>query len=367
LAQGSTPHPEVVRFKGLGPGFWPVTAVLAVLSIANALYFLYGPIDWMMPGASHPLTDRGSDIDGLFKFMAVFSGAIMLFVAGYVIYFAIAFRARPSDPPNMVGVQIHDAPKLELWWSVLPTLLLILLTALSINVWYKIYFGTTAPALTMEVVGHQFYFEYRYPGLKTSVFSKSDPMHLPVGVPVRLLITSTDVIHQFWVPEIRLKAAAVPGLVQNLNFTPLRTGTFDIACSEFCGADHSLMRGKLVIEPVAAFNTWIDSEKKASAGGAISLAGGSADAGKAVFTQKCSACHKVAPFNDKLVGPGLLHITDDPAHPTLVTGNAPTPEHIAEILQNGYTGPIGSMPARQANGLSDKDIANLVAYLASLK
>ena len=71
--------------------------------------------------------------------------------------------------------------------------------------------------------------------------------------------------------------------------------------------------------------------------------------------------------DQKLVGPGLLHITDDPAHPTLVTGKTPTPEHIAEILQNGFTGPIGTMPNRQANGLSDKDIANAVAYLTSLK
>jgi cytochrome c oxidase subunit 2 len=196
-------------------------------------------------------------------------------------------------------------------------------------------------------------------------------MHLPVGVPVRLLITSTDVIHQFWVPEIRLKAAGVPGLVQNLNFTPLRTGTFDVACSEFCGVDHSLMHGKLVIEPVDAFKKWLASENKAAAaaaaGGAINLAAGTPAAGKALFAQKCAACHQIAPFEQKLVGPGLLHITDDPAHPTLVTGKPPTPEHIAEILQNGFTGPIGTMPNRQANGLSDKDIANLVAYLSSLK
>jgi len=369
LAQRIVTRPNDVRFKGLGPGFWPVTMVLTLLSIVNALYFLYGSIDWIMPGASQPVTDRASDIDGLFKFMAVFGGAIMLFVAGYVIYFAIAFRARSSDSPDAVGVQIHDAPKLELWWTVLPTLLLIVLTGLSIVVWYKIQFGTAAPGLTTEVIGHQFYFEYRYPGLKTSVFSKTSPMHLPVGVPVRLLITSTDVIHQFWVPEIRLKAAAVPGLVQNLNFTPLRTGTFDVACSEFCGVDHSLMHGKLVIEPVAAFKKWLDSENKtaAAAGGAINLAAGTPATGQALFAQKCAACHQIAPFEQKLVGPGLLHITDDPAHPALVTGKTPTPEHIAEILQNGFTGPIGTMPNRQANGLSNTDIANLVAYLSSLK
>jgi cytochrome c oxidase subunit 2 len=364
-------QPQFVRFKGLGPAFWWVTLGFALLSVLNAWYFLYGDIDWIMPGASHPVADRASDVDGLFKFMAVFGNAIFIFVAGYVVYFGIVFRSRSTDLPDDVGVPIHDSPKLEFWWTVLPTLLLIILTGLSINVWYKIQFGVGAPGLTAEVIGHQFYFEYRYPGLKTSVFSKTEPMHLPVGVPVRILITSADVIHQFWVPEIRLKQAAVPGLVQNLNYTPLRAGSYDVACSEFCGPDHSLMHGKLIIEPVADFNKWLDGQKKAAAaaGGTINLTAGSADAGKATFAQKCAACHNnpPTPFDQKLVGPGLLHITDDPAHPTLVTGKPPSPANIADILQNGFTGPIGSMPNRQANGLSDKDIANLVAYLVSLK
>jgi len=371
LAQQIAPRPpNEVRFQGLGPGFWQVTIVLALLCLANAWYFLYGNIDWIMPSASHPVADRASDVDGLFKFMSVFGGGIMIFVCGYVLYFAIAFRARASDPPDTIGRQIHDSPKLEFWWTLLPTILLVVLTALSINVWYKIQFGVAAPGLTAEVIGHQFYFEYRYPGLKTSVYSKTEAMHLPVGVPVRILITSADVIHQWWVPEIRLKMAAVPGLVQNLNFTPLRSGTFTIACSEFCGTDHSLMQGKLIIEPVAAFNKWLDAEKTAGvAAGPVSLTGGSADAGKALFTQKCSACHNnpPTPFDQKLVGPGLLHITDDPAHPTLVDGKPPTPENIAGIVQNGFTGSIGTMPNSQANGLAGKDIANLVAYLVSLK
>ena len=370
MAQERAPQPEIVRVQGLGPGFWPVTALLAVLSIASTLYFLYGDINWLMPGASSPLTDRTSDVDGLFKFMSVFGSIIMIFVAGYVIYFSIAFRARPGESPAMIGVPIHGNTKLELWWTVLPAALLTLLTAVSIGVWYKIYFGTAAPALSSEVVAHQFYFEFRYPGLKTSVTSNNEPMHLPQGVPVRLLITSGDVIHQFWVPEIRLKAAGVPGLVTDLNFTAQHGGTYDIVCSEFCGAGHSLMQGKLVVEPVAAFNTWLNAKKVAeasAAGGALNLAGGDAAAGKAAFAQKCSACHALAAFSQKVVGPGLLHITDDPAHPNLVDGKPPTPANIAEILEKGYTGDIGAMPNRQANGLSDKDIANLVAYLVSLK
>jgi cytochrome c oxidase subunit 2 len=184
-------------------------------------------------------------------------------------------------------------------------------------------------------------------------------------------MTSTDVIHQFWVPEIRLKGALVPGLVQQLNFTPQQTGTYDIVCSEFCGKDHALMRAKLVIEPVVAFNAWLDKEKVAAAAnaGKIDFTGATADAGKAVFAEKCSSCHSNPPtaFDQKVVGPGLLHITDDPAHPKLVDGDAPTRENIAKILQKGFTGPLGAMPNQQANALSNAEIASLTVYLDSLK
>jgi cytochrome c oxidase subunit II len=363
------PQPHGAETKGLGPGFWPVTIVMAIISIAMALYIQFGDLNSILPGWTHPVTDRAADIDNLFRFMGVFSAPIMVFVTGYVIYFCIAFRYRPTDAPDAIGVPVHDAPKLEFWWTVIPSLLLVALIWFSMVVWYRIQFGTAVPALTLEVIGHQFYFEYRYPGLSQSIYSKDEAMHLPIGQPVRLLITSADVIHQFWAPEIRLKAAGVPGLVQNLNFTPTAPGTFDIACSEYCGFDHSIMQGKLVIEPTATFNKWYDAEKAkmAKGGGVINLASGNAATGKTIFAAKCSACHAVAPFDQKIVGPGLAKLTDDPKHPNLVDGKPPTPENIEWILEHGYTGDIGAMPNRQANALSNQDIADLVAFLETLK
>ncbi len=226
--------------------------------------------------------------------------------------------------------------------------------------------------MTTEVVAHQFYFEFRYPGLQGSLYSPKAEMHLPVGKPVKILVSSGegDVIHQFWVPEFRLKIAAVPGMVTQLNLTPTRLGSYDITCSEYCGKNHSIMQARLVVDSAADFDKWLSAAKVAAAatGPALNLAGGIADTGKATFAQKCTACHSVSGgFDTKIVGPGLLHITDDPAHPKLVDGKAPTPEDIAEILVKGYVGPLGAMPNRQANGLTDADIANLVAYLVSLK
>ena len=369
MADSPARTPQIITPKGLGPGFWGVTAVMALLSVVVGYLILTAPLDWILPGASNPAADRASDIDGLIKFMSVFGAAIFFFVAGYVIYFAVVFRRRADEPAETIGVQIHHAPKLEFWWTLLPSILLIVLMGLSINVWYKIQFGSFAPALTTEVVARQFNFEVRYPGLSASVFTPPGVMHLPAGRSVRILITSGDVLHHFWVPEFRLKAAAVPGLVQNLNLTPLHPGTYDIVCSEYCGLNHSKMQGKLVVESPQAFDRWIAGLKAhaAAAPPVMALASGDAAAGKALFAQKCSACHMLAPFDQKIVGPGLLHISTDPQHPQLVNGKAPTAANIAGILQDGFTGPIGTMPNRQALGLSDQDIANVAAFLMSLR
>jgi cytochrome c oxidase subunit II len=354
--------------------FWIVTIVLTLISVVLSYLIIVTPLDYILPGASLHAADRGDDIDFLFRFMGVVSAIIFVYVMGYLAYFAAAFRRRRGESSASIGVQIHDAPVLEIWWTVIPTILVAILAVLSVQVWSRIQFGNgSAPALTVEVIGHQFNYEFRYPGLADSYYSTTQPMHLPVGRSLRVLVTSADVIHSFWVPEMRMKADTVPGLVQNLNFTPQRVGTYDIVCTEFCGVNHSRMQAKLIVQPAADFDAWLAGMKKqqaagGSGGGAtLALALGKADDGKALFAQKCSSCHQVAPFDQKLVGPGLAHLTDDPKHPVLVNGQTPTAEHIAGILQNGYSGPIGMMPNQQANGLSAQDIANLVAYLVSIK
>jgi cytochrome c oxidase subunit 2 len=353
--------------------FWIVTFVLSVISILLAYIISVTPLDYILPGASLHAADRGDDIDFLFRFMGVVSSVIFVYVIGYLVYFSVAFRRRKEEPASSIGVQIHDAHALEIWWTVVPTVLVAVLAVLSVQVWARVQFGVGVPALTVEVIGHQFTYEFRYPGLRNSYFASAAPMHLPLGRQVRVLVTSADVIHSFWVPEMRMKADTVPGLVQNLNFTPQHAGTYDIVCTEFCGVNHSNMQAKLVVESPEAFDTWLAGMKKAqapsggAAAGAVAFVPGKVADGKALFTQKCSSCHQIAAFDQKIVGPGLNHLTNDPGHPMLVNGQPPTPDHIAGILRDGFTGPIGTMPNSQANGISSQDIANLVAYLVSLK
>lgn len=365
-------------------GFWTVTAAFAVCSIVGILFWVFGPIDAIMPAVG---AQPGEQIDSLLRFMGASGTALFIFVAGYIIYFAIVFRVRPTDAPDAIGVQVHDNHVLEFWWTLIPTAFVVLLSVLSIRIWYQIQIAQPLNGLVVESIGHQWYFTFRYPQINGEVTGE---MHLPVNQPVVLNVTSADVIHSFWVPAFRLKADMVPGLINTIRFTPTVPGRYPIICTEFCGTEHGMMNALvpgvngqpnagaewLVVDPPAKFAAWYHSwqVKNAHAGnalpattGAINLAGGDAKAGQALFSQKCSACHALGPFSQRIVGPGLKGVLHDPSHPKLVDGDPATPANVAKILQQGFKGDIGQMPNATMNGLSSSDIANLVAFLNSLK
>jgi cytochrome c oxidase subunit 2 len=345
----------------LGPGFWPITALIVVVSLVMS-YFTWTspwPIGLIPAGEPAPATDF------LFKFLGVAGAWVFNIVTIYTIYFAIVFRQPKNAPPNTIGVQIHDAPVLEFWWTVIPTILIIVLAIFSVKIWLDIQ-NTQGDVLTVEAVGYQFGFVFRYPKLNQEV---SGDLHLPLNTPTTIHVTSRDVIHGFWIPEMRIKADMVPGLINTLRVTPTVPGHYRIICTEFCGVAHGAMKTGVVVESQQDFAKWFSSQGGSSAGGgnaAIPVEQGKADLGKTLFGQKCSACHSTGPFDQKLVGPGLGNIFNDPAHPKLVNGAAPTPQNVAKLIHDGYQGDIGTMPSAQVNAISNTDIANLVAYLASL-
>ncbi len=254
---------QVTKTKvSLGPGFWIVTAVIAIAS-AIMSYFVYAsgwPIG--LPEAAEP----AGAIDDLFKFLGAVGGTIFNIVTGYIIYFAIVFRRKKSDPPDVIGVQVHDNPVLEFWWTVIPTILVVILAIYSVVIWTSLQ-NTAGDVLTMEAIGHQYYFSFRYPKLANPV---NNEMHLPVNVPVTLHVTADSpgfppVNHGFWVPEVRLKADMVPGLINTLRFTPQTIGKYRIICTEFCGALHGTMRAVLYIDSQKDFDAWF--AKQGGAGG----------------------------------------------------------------------------------------------------
>jgi cytochrome c oxidase subunit 2 len=354
---------RVVKPKtNLGPGFWPVTALIVVVSIVMVIYIELMPLPIGLEQAGGP----AASVDDLFRFLGAVAACIFNIVTIYTVYFAIVFRAPKDGPANSIGVQIHDAPVLEFWWTAIPTILVIILSIYSVKIWADLQ-NTAGDVLTLEAIGYQFGFQFRYPKLA----NPTTELHLPIDTPTTIHVTSRDVIHGFWLPEFREKVDMVPGLVNTIRITPNRLGTYRVVCSEFCGVLHGAMAGVVVVQSQQDFAKWFAAQGGAQStggGGAagIPLSSGKVAAGQTLFGQKCSACHSTGPFEQKLVGPGLGKIFNDPAHPKLVNGADPTPENAAKIIHDGYQGDIGTMPSAQVNGLSNPDIANLVAYLASL-
>jgi cytochrome c oxidase subunit 2 len=349
----------------LGPGFWLVTAFLALLSVAAAIFWITVPT----PMGVEQAADTAYPTDVLFKVLAVIGSALFIYVAGYIVYFAIVFQRPKGAPANTIGVQVHDAPVLEFWWTVIPAIIVLGLAIASVQLLSKIY-NTAGDVLTMEAIGYQFGFQFRYPKLPAPVAE----MHIPVDTPVTVHVTARDVIHGFWIPEIRVKQDMVPGLINTVRFTPTKIGTYPIICTSYCGIAHGGMHAVVHVDSQQDFAKWFASQQTgggaagagSAAGAAIALTSGSVSAGQVLFGQKCSACHSLGPFTQKIVGPGLGHIFDDSDHPKLVNGTAPSPQNIAMILKNGYQGDIGVMPSSQVNQINNTDIANLTAYLVSL-
>lgn len=349
----------------MGPGFWIVTLILALLSIAASIFWIVVPT----PMGVDQAADTAIPTDILFKVLAVIGSALFIYVAGYIVYFAIVFRRPKGAPANTIGVQVHDAPVLEFWWTAIPAIVILGLAIASVNLLNNIY-NTAGDVLTMEAIGYQFGFQFRYPKLANPVAD----MHIPVNTPITIYVTARDVIHGFWIPEVRVKQDMVPGMTNAVRFTPTKIGTYPIVCTSYCGIAHGGMHAVVHVDAQQDFAKWFAAQQGGggSAGGgsaqgaAVTLNDGNVAAGQQLFGQKCSACHSLGPFTQKIVGPGLGHLFNDPDHPKLVNGTEPSPADIAVILKNGYQGELGVMPSSQVNQISNKDIANLVAYLVSL-
>ena len=226
---------------------------------------------------------------------------------------------------------------------------------MSVRIWYEIMLEPEN-GVVVEAIGHQFYFSFRYPQINGEV---TDEMHLPLGVPVTLNLTSADVIHGFWVPAMRLKNDTVPGLVTTIKFTPQLVGRYPIICTQFCGVLHSEMdKQVLVIEDKASFDKWYKAEqaeerarKQRSAGrgrpGDLLCKAATRLPASSSSRRSARRATRSRRSMRNLVGPGLKGVLHDPAHPNLVNGHPATPQNVAAILQNGYTRQHGNDAERE--------------------
>jgi cytochrome c oxidase subunit II len=227
----------------------PIAKMLAAtLALAAAISAVMLSIDWNGQEAS----TAAPKIDGLLNVMIVISSFVFSLVLVMLFYALWKFRAKPGDESD--GEPIHGNTRLEVAWTLIPTIIVLFGAGYSWSVLNEI----EKPAkdhLTVDVFSQQYAWSFGYPG-KGDVWSQGE-LHVPVGRQVQFKMHSQDVIHSFWVPEWRIKKDNVPGITTTATVTPDRVGTYQLICTELCGFGHASMRAKVVVQPPAAFRRWV--------------------------------------------------------------------------------------------------------------
>ncbi len=218
-------------------------------------------------------------VDALFITWAVISIFFTVLIAVLILYFMARYRRRSVDE---VGQEEKPALLLEITWSVIPLAIALVMFAWGARVFFKLY-RPPANAVEYYGVGKQWMWKFQHPDGHREINS----LHVPTGQPIRLKLTSEDVIHSFYAPVFRLKQDAIPGRYTEVWFEATKPGTYHLFCAEYCGAEHSKMIGSIVVMEPRDYESW--------------LAGGPAGksvvaSGAELFNQlACQTCHVPAP------------------------------------------------------------------------
>jgi cytochrome c oxidase subunit II len=282
-----------------------VVGILLILLVVGTVLFHF-----LSPWYFTPIASNWGAMDDTISITFWITGFVFVAVNLFMAYAVIRYRYRKDkraayEPENK---------KLEWWLTGLTTVGIVAMLAPGLFVWAK-FVDVPKDAAVFEVLGQQWHWSYRFPGKdgklgivdarrvsdknpfgmdpddpngQDDVLISSPEVHLPVGRPFKALLRSIDVIHNFAVPQFRVKMDLLPGLVTHLWFTPIRTGKFDLLCNELCGTGHFVMRGSVVVEEEAAFQAWLSSHPTFAQ--TLAQATGDAAAGKPLYAV-CAACH----------------------------------------------------------------------------
>jgi cytochrome c oxidase subunit 2 len=224
----------------------------ATLAMTAAISALMVSINWDGQEAS----TAAPKIDNLLNVMIVLSSFVFSLVIVMLFYALWKFKAKPGDESD--GEPIHGNTRLEVAWTLIPTVIVLFGGAYSWAVLNEIE-EPAKDALTVDVFSQQYAWSFGYPG-KDMAFSEGE-LHVPVDRQVTFKMHSQDVIHSFWVPEWRIKKDNVPGITTTAIVTPNKVGTYQLICTELCGFGHATMRAKVVVEPPGKFQRWVGGLK----------------------------------------------------------------------------------------------------------
>ncbi len=237
-------------------GRLPIAKMLAAtVAMTAAISVVMLSISWDGQQAS----TAAPKIDDLLNVMIVLSSLVFSLVLVMLFYALWKFRAKPGDESD--GEPIHGNTRLEVAWTVIPTIIVLFGAGYSWSVLSDIEKPATDPyPLTVDVFSQQFAWSFGYPG-KDNAWSEGE-LHVPLDRQVHFKMHAQDVIHSFWVPEWRIKKDNVPGITTTAIVTPDRLGAYQLICTELCGFGHATMRAKVVVETPADFREWVAGLKE---------------------------------------------------------------------------------------------------------
>jgi cytochrome c oxidase subunit 2 len=300
-----------------------VPAVLIPLALAACL----GTSAQYPQSTLHPKSDFTRLLDGVLMNTVWAAIVVFILVEGALVWVVFRYRGKPNDPEPK---QVHGNTTLEIIWTAIPALLLAIIAVPTVKAIFQTY-EIPKDALTVDVIGHQWWWEFRYPdyGVVTA-----NELHVPAGKMVLLKMKTADVLHSFWSPEFAAKRDVFPNRLTTLWFTADTTGYFSGQCAEFCGTQHGRMAFEIKSTSPEEFDSYIKGLQATAVKPATDSAGttpaspdttrvstlaaataaldpatqAAIDSGAKLF-RSCSACHSLdATSTANLIGPNLANI-----------------------------------------------------------
>jgi cytochrome c oxidase subunit II len=307
-----------------------------------------------------PASTPAKSISDLSIFVLGITGIIFVVVFALLVYSVIKFRARPRDG-DREPAQVYGSTQIELAWTIIPILIVVVLFLATARVIHAIE-DAPEPAAAVDVIaiGHQYWWEFRYP--KLGIVTANE-LHIPVSgpghpTPTFLQLLSADTDHSFWVPELAGKTDLIPNHPNKMWMDPQRAGVFLGQCAQYCGVQHAKMLLRISVDDPEDFAAWASAQQKP----AVEDAG--AIAGRRVFEQNaCMNCHRIDGTSaDGRFGPDLTHLM---SRTTIAAGAAEnTHDNLRLWIQDPSAIKPGSlMPAMK---LSDADLDAVVSYMETL-
>lgn len=306
--------------------------------------------------ANISLPDQAStiaaDVDLLYNFVTWLSIVASVAVLGTMIYFAFRYRRKSKDDQTPY---IHGSNKLELAWTIIPAIVFLAIAVWGALVYHKMD-NPPENAFAIHATGKQWFWEFTYGNGKKAV----NDLRVPVGRPIVMQMTSSDVLHSFFVPSFRVKKDVVPGYRTQLWFTPTKTGEFNLFCAEYCGTNHSGMLGKVIVMRESQFDEWyhqVEEGQKTPV-----------DLGADLFKSKgCFSCHSTD--GSRLVGPSLKSVFGRQTEFEDGSNIKADENYIRESLMNPAAKVVKGFPPAMPpfqGQLSEDEVTQLIEYLKSL-